>query len=78
MSWRRSLDAVVVQSAAIDDPAVLPGTAAVVWDLLVEPATADELVDALVEVYGGDRTVIARDVELLLDRLQTLAVIEAA
>ena len=68
----------MVQPAAADDPSVLPGTAAAVWSLLAEPATLDELVDALAEVYGGDRAVIARDVDDLLDRLRALAVIEAA
>jgi hypothetical protein len=77
VSWRRSLDAVVVLPATAEDPAVLPGTAAAVWNLLAAPATLDELVAALLEVYGGDPAVIARDVDDLLDRLRTLAVIEA-
>lgn len=77
VSWRRSLDSVVVQSAAADGPAVLQGTAAPVWDLLAEPATVEELVDALVEVYGGDRAVIAGDVEGLVERMRGLGVIEA-
>jgi hypothetical protein len=78
VSWRASLDAVVVQAPSADDPTVLGGTAAVVWGLLAEPATVDELVDALVEVYGADRAVIARDVGDLIERMRTLGVVEAA
>ena len=77
VSWRASLDAVVVQAPTATDPSVLAGTAAAVWTLLAEPATVEELVDALTEVYGGDRAVIARDVEALVERMRALDVAEA-
>lgn len=78
VSWRETLDAVVVQAPSADDPSVLAGTAAVVWTLLAEPVTVAELVDTLVEVYGGERAVIARDVEALVERMRALDVVEAA
>lgn len=78
VSWRESIDGVVVQAPSAADPSVLAGTAAAVWRLLAEPVTVDDLVDTLAEVYGGDRAVIARDVEALVERMQVLAVVEAA
>lgn len=76
--WRRSIDAVVLLPVGTSEPVSLPGTGAMVWDLLAEPATLDELVTALAEVYEGDAATIARDVVDLLVRLESLAAIEAA
>ena len=75
--WRRSLDAVVLLPADADEPVTLPGTGALVWDLLEVPATLDELVETLAEVFGADPAVVARDVEALLVRLDDMVAIEA-
>jgi hypothetical protein len=78
VSWRRSIDAVVLMPAGADAPAALPGTAAAVWDLLAEPTTLAELVATLAEVYATDPGAITADVEALLARLEGLGAIEAA
>lgn len=77
VSWRRSIDAVVLMPAGAKDPAALPGTAAAVWDLLAEPATLDELVSALADAYAVDPAAITGDVVALLERLEALGAIEA-
>ena len=76
VSWRRSIDAVVLQAAGADEPVALPGTAAAVWDLLAEPATVDELVATLAEVYGESPDAIVDDVTGLLERLTALGAVE--
>ena len=63
--WRRSLDAVIL----------LPGTGAIVWDLLEEPATLTELVATLAEAYEADPAVVDHDVRTLLGELETLGAV---
>jgi hypothetical protein len=77
--WRRAVDAVVLLPVGADDPVLLPGTGAAVWELLEQPATLDELLAALREVYGtdaADRASAAADVVALLDRLVGLGAVE--
>lgn len=73
--WRRSLDAVVLLPAAANEPVTLPGTGAVVWDLLEEPATLPDLVATLHDVYGEDPATIEHDVTALLERLEALGAV---
>lgn len=70
--WRRSADAVVLLPAGADEPVVLPGTAAAVWDLLSVPATLDEIVRTLADAYGAEPSAVGPDVEELLGRLERL------
>jgi hypothetical protein len=77
--WRRAVDAVVLLPVGADDPVLLPGTGAPVWELLEQPATLDELLAALREVYGtdaADGASVAADVAALLDRLVDLGAVE--
>jgi hypothetical protein len=76
--WRHALDAVVLFPEGADEPVVLPGTAAVVWDLLEEPVTLAELVDVLVAAYDGDRSTIECDVTALLSDLRARAAVTVA
>ena len=76
--WRRSVDAVVLLAPGADEPMVLPGTAAAVWDLLDEPTTLDGLVDALARVYAADPETIAPDVVALLARLESVGAVSVA
>ena len=78
VSWRRSIDAVVLQAAGADEPVTLPGTAAAVWDLLAEPGTLAVLVATLADAYGTDPSVITADVAGLLEQLVGLGAVEAA
>jgi len=78
VSWRRSIDAVVLMPAGAAEPAALPGTAAAVWDLLAEPASLAELVAALSEVYAVDPEAITDDVAALLAQLAELGAVERA
>jgi hypothetical protein len=73
--WRRSLDAVFLLPAGIDDPMTLPDTGASVWDLLEEPATVAELVATLADAYDADPTVVEHDVCELLAELEDLGVV---
>lgn len=75
-SWRRSLDAVLLLPAGAAEPVTLPGTGALVWDLLEVPATLDDLVAALTGVFAADPAVVSRDVGALLTRLDSLGAIE--
>ena len=76
--WRRAVDAVVLLPVGADDPVLLPGTGAAVWELLEQPATLDELLAALREVYGtdADAASVEADVVALLDRLVGLGAVE--
>ena len=76
--WRRSLDAVLVLPAAVDDPLSLGGTGAGLWDLLAVPTSTDELVDALAGQYGVDRRTVEIDVVPVLSELESIGVIEEA
>lgn len=76
LRWRRTLDAVVLLPASRDEPVMLAGTGAAVWDLLGVPATLDDLVDALLEGFAGDRSVVARDVAALLEDLEALGALD--
>lgn len=78
VSWRRSIDAVVLMPAGAAEPAALPGTAGSVWDLLAEPATLAELVAALAVAYAVDPAVITADVAGLLAQLVELGAVEVA
>jgi hypothetical protein len=66
---RRSLDTVAVLAVDGDEPALLAGTGAAVWHLLLEPRSLDDLVEILTQQYAGDRGVVTADVSSLLDRL---------
>ena len=74
--WRRSLDAVIVLPVGADEPSTLPGTGAIVWDLLEEPATVAELVAILADAYEEDPAVVDHDVRALLADLETLGAVE--
>jgi Coenzyme PQQ synthesis protein D (PqqD) len=73
--WRRSLDAVILLPVGADDPLTLPGTGAIVWDLLEEPATLAELVATLAEAFEEDPAVVEHDVSTLLAELEDLAAV---
>ena len=74
--WRRSLDAVILLPADVDEPVTLPGTGASVWDLLAEPATVAELVATLSEAYDdADPSVVEHDVRALLEELEGLGAV---
>jgi hypothetical protein len=73
--WRRSLDAVILLPVGADEPVTLPGTGAIVWDLLEEPATLPELVATLAEAYEEDPAVVEHDVVALLTELENLAAV---
>jgi hypothetical protein len=73
--WRRTLDTVILFPVGAEEPVTMPGTGAVVWDLLEEPATLAELVDTLADVYGEDAATIEHDVAALLEQLRALAAV---
>ena len=73
--WRRSLDAVILLPVGVDEPLTLPGTGAIVWDLLEEPASLVELIATLAEAYGEDPAVVEHDVTNLLAELETLGAV---
>ena len=75
-SWRRSLDAVVLLPSGTEEPIVLPGTAAAVWDLLHEPRDQVGLVARLVDAYDADAGTVERDVVALLAHLESLGAVE--
>jgi hypothetical protein len=74
--WRRSLDAVILLPVGADEPVTLPGTGALVWDLLEEPASLAVIVATLTEVYAdADATVVEHDVATLLAELEDLGAV---
>ena len=75
--WRRAIDVVVILPDGAGEPVSLPGTGAMVWELLAEPASLSELVTTFTEVYPDDPGTIARDVAVLLESLESLDAIEA-
>jgi hypothetical protein len=73
--WRRSLDAVILLPVGADDPRTLPGTGAIVWDLLEEPTSLAELVATLAEAFEEDPAVVEHDVSALLAELEDLGAV---
>jgi hypothetical protein len=76
--WRRSLDAVILLPTEAEEPVTLPGTGAVVWDLLEEPTTLAELVETLTALYGEAPSVVEHDVATLLAELEDLGAVTQA
>jgi hypothetical protein len=73
--WRRTLEGVVVlpvSGASGTEPVALRGSAAGIWELLVEPMTAADLVTAVAETYGVHEEHVANDVGGALDVLLEL------
>ncbi len=50
---------------------ILNATAAAVWGQLKTPTTIDDLIDAITARFRARRPIVARDVKVLLERLQT-------
>ena len=74
--WRRSLDAALVLSPALDDPLTMAGTGADLWDILAVPTSTDDLVAALAVRYGAAPSVVAVDIVPVLAELEAMGAIE--
>ena len=61
---------------ADDNPVMLSGSAAAVWDLLEFPATLGSLSKELADTYNADRDEVTRGVQALLNRLRSEGLLE--
>lgn len=67
--WRRNGSRVVVLAPGQDQPSVLEGTAAVVWDLLESPIDESELVRIIAEVFEASTERVTGDLQPFLTSL---------
>ena len=75
--WRRAYpNRVLVLPPGAEEPVLLEGTAASIWELLEEPCSADELGRALSDVYGADEALVAADLAPAVDDLTARRVLE--
>jgi hypothetical protein len=76
--WRSGPFGQVLLAPGDAEPHALTGTAAVLWDALVEPVTADDLAADLAVAFGTDPATVAADIAPLLAAwLASGAVVEA-
>ncbi|MGP9615414.1 PqqD family protein [Arthrobacter sp. AOP36-A1-22] len=63
---------IAILSPSIDQPVILSGTGAVLWDILDDVSTTQELIERVAEIYSADpsevRTDVDRFVESLIDQ----------
>jgi hypothetical protein len=77
--WRAGDFGVIVLAADADEPVILEGTGAVLWNALESSCTADALVGELARSFGvGDRARVEDDVLPYLAELAHLGVVEVA
>ena len=77
--WRAGDFGVVVLAADADEPVILEGTGAAVWNALASPCTADALVSELAQRFGvADRARVEHDVLPYVAELEHLGVVEVA
>lgn len=60
---------IALLSPTIDQPVILSGTGAVLWDILDEVSTAQELVERIADLYCVDASEVRPDVEHFINRL---------
>ena len=76
--WRRSLDAVMLLPAGVDDVITIAGTGVDAWELLDTWRTVEGLTGLLASQYGADPQVVERDLEALINELRDLGALEVA
>lgn len=74
--WRDCIDRVVILPPDTDDPIILQGTGAVVWDMLAPGPTVEEMAESLAASFDADARTITADVATCLQELRTLGVVE--
>ena len=67
--WRRSVGRIVIDAPGADEPLLLDGSGAVVWDLLTEPLEIDALSLELSRRFAVPASTVRGDVEPLLAEL---------
>jgi hypothetical protein len=67
--WRWVLDGVALLPPSADDPFVITGAGAALWELLEEPCSTDELVAELAALYQTDAPTVSAAVRPLLAEL---------
>ena len=67
--WRRVPDGFMLLGAGHDDPLLLSGTGADLWELLGSGCTFEGLIGELARKYGTDPSTIAGDVDGAVRRL---------
>jgi hypothetical protein len=75
--WRCANGTLVILPPNAGDPTPLAvsGSAALVWELLATPTTLSDLASVLSELCDTDADTITRDLEPLLDQLNSAAVV---
>ncbi len=66
---RRDLGGTLLLTPQRDEPLLLEGIGALIWDLLNEPTTAQQLACDLAEGFGRPENDVARDINVLLEHL---------
>lgn len=68
--WRDVADGVLLLAGGAQEPVLLSGTGALLWDRLVEPLTDEDLAARLAEVCGEQLEVVLADLEPALADLE--------
>ncbi len=74
--WRRSLDAVVLLPAGVDDVITIGGTGVDTWELLDTWRTIDALAALLADRYQASPAVVAPDVAAFVEVLDRAGALE--
>ena len=74
--WRRSLDAVLILPAGAVEPLTLAGSGLQLWELLEEPISIADLTSTLAEIHEVNETVVAHDLDVVLERLVKFGIVE--
>jgi hypothetical protein len=78
VTWRISMDRLIVAAAGARNPVTVHGSAAAVWALLDRPRSLAELAEQLGDRFGVAPAAIAADLAPTLADLAALGVLEEA
>ena len=73
--WRRVLDGVLVRRRGDDEPVLISGGGAALWDQLGQSTAPEELIGHLARNHHASRDEVAADVERLLVELRDLGLV---
>lgn len=67
--WRYVPGGILLLAPGADDPVLLSGSGAAVWQLLAEPLQEEDVIETLARACAVEATVVAADLRPLLDEM---------
>lgn len=73
--WRRGSHGVIALGTGAEEPVLITGAGAVVWDLLESPLSPEELSRLLGEVHGRASAIVLEEITPFVEELLNLGVL---